>query len=92
MLPGFASKLRSRCSSGSSQSCGQLDKHFTIVSYGLNKVSRMPSHTHTAVQYFQNTLAYFDKAVSCPSKMFMKSTPEANLIKPFLSVIYIFLY
>jgi hypothetical protein len=39
MLPGFASKLRSRCSSGSSQSCGQFDKHFTIVTYGPSKIN-----------------------------------------------------
>jgi hypothetical protein len=42
------------------------------------------------IQCFQNALAYFATVVSYAGKMFMKSTPGANVIKLFTAVSYDF--
>jgi hypothetical protein len=43
------------------------------------------------MQFLQNALAYFALAIIYTSKMFIKSTPVADVIKLLLSVIYEFL-
>ncbi len=54
--------------------CGQFHKHFTLVTKDPGKIS-------WTIQCFENALAYFSTAASYELKMFIKVTPEVNVIK-----------
>ncbi len=68
--------------------CGQFHKHFTLVTHSYFKISCIKNCMHAPMQCFQNALAYFPTTISYPYKMFLKLTPEPNVVKLFTVVIY----